>query len=72
MTREYSEFRCYSPLKDCLVSRVSMADSHGMEFWTEVMGEGKAYREAKAQALEDLAEAIEMGLQPGKVISHPC
>lgn len=49
-----------------------MADSHGMEFWTEVMGEGKAYREAKAQALEDLAEAIEMGLQPGKVISHPC
>lgn len=68
MSRQYSEFRAYSPLKDCLVSRISMADSHGREFWVEVQGEGKAYREAKTQALDDLVEAIEMGLQPGKVV----
>jgi hypothetical protein len=68
MAVEYSEFRCYSPLTDGPVSRISMADSHGMEFWMEVEGEGKAYREAKAQALEDLMEAIAMGLEPGKVV----
>lgn len=68
MSHEYSEFRVYSPLKDCLVSRISMADSKGSEFWMEVAGEGKAYREAKARALEDLMEAIALGLQPGKVV----
>jgi hypothetical protein len=45
-----------------------MADDRGQEFFAEVVGEGKAYREAKARALEDLMEAIDSGLEPGKVI----
>lgn len=68
MPREYSQFGCYSPMRDCIVTRISMADDHGMEFWMEIEGEGKAYREAKALALEDLMAAIEMGLEPGKVV----
>lgn len=68
MTRLYAEFRCYSPLTDCEVSRISMADERGGEFWMEVTGEGKAYRQAKEQALEDISEAIEIGLEPGKVV----
>lgn len=66
----YSEIRLYSPIKDCLVSRLSMADTRGGEFWMEIEGEGKAYRKAKAAALEDLTEAITMGLQPGKVVRN--
>jgi hypothetical protein len=66
--RVYSEFRCYSPTHDAMVSRVSMPDDRGDEFYVEVLGEGKDYRKAKAQALDDLIEAIEMGLPPGKVI----
>ncbi len=70
----YSEFRCYSPMTDCEVSRISMFDTRPdspnrfQEYWVEVRGEGKAYREAKAQALDDLMEAIEMKLPPGKVV----
>lgn len=68
MSREYLEFRCYSPIYDCEVSRISMADDRGAEFWMEVQGTGKAYREAKRDALDDLSEAIDMGLEPGKVV----
>lgn len=67
MIREYSEFRCFSPVEGELVSRVSMADGKGGEFWTFVKGDGKAYRDAKREALIDLAEAIDSGLEPGRV-----
>ena len=70
MRYAYSEFRTYSPTKDGLVSRLSMADARGGEFWMEIEGEGKAYREAKEQALSDLMEAIEMGLEPGRVVRN--
>jgi hypothetical protein len=66
--RTYSEFRCYSPLHDCEISRVSMTNDRGQEFFIEVPGDGKAYREAKRQALEDLAAAIETGHEPGRVV----
>lgn len=69
MSHEYQEFGpYYSPLKDCLVTRLSMADSKGGEFFVEVEGQGKAYREAKVQALDDLMQAIALGLEPGKVV----
>ena len=38
------------------------------EYFVEITGEGKAYRAAKEQALKDLAEAIEQGLKPGKIV----
>ena len=65
--RQYSEFRCYSPMRDALISRISMADDRGAEFYVEIEGEGAAYRRRKAEALEDLVEAIETGLPPGKI-----
>lgn len=46
-----------------------MADEQGLEFFIEIEGEGAAYRNAKAQALDDLAQAIELGLNPGRVIA---
>lgn len=67
MTRTYSEVRCYSPILDCEISRISMADDRGGEFFVEIEGQGKKYRQAKDEALTDLAEAIEMGLFPGRV-----
>jgi hypothetical protein len=63
----YSEYRTYSPIKDCLISRISMADERGGEFWMEIDGDGKTYREARDRALADIQEAIERGLLPGKV-----
>lgn len=68
MAAVYSEIRLYSPMKDCVVSRLSMADTRGGEFWMEIEGEGKSYRAAKEAALSDLMEAIEMGLEPGRVV----
>lgn len=68
MTRHcYSEYRLYSVIKDAVVSRISIADARGGEFWMEIPGEGKGYREARAKALEDIQEAIEKGLPPGQV-----
>ena len=64
----YSEFRTYSPIRDCLVSRISMADSRGLEFWMEVVGEGKSYRHDKAKAIDQIMEAIERGREPGEVV----
>jgi hypothetical protein len=68
---EYSEFRCYSPMKDCQVTRISMQSPKGV-YWQEIDGlEGKAYREAKEAAINDLVEAIETGLHPGKITRCP-
>lgn len=77
----YSETRVYSVTRDALVSRISMmntdpANPHydrfkNQEYFIEVLGEGKAYREAKAQALDDLLEAISTGLKPGKIVRKP-
>ena len=65
---EYSEFRHYSPMRDCLVCRISMQGPEGV-YYAEIEGlEGKAYRQAKAQAIDDLIEAIESGLPPGKIV----
>jgi hypothetical protein len=64
----YSEIHGYSPMRDCVVIRISIADAHGQELWTEIEGEGKAYREAKAAALQDLMKAFERGDQPGQVV----
>ena len=70
MQRTYSEFRCYSPIQDCEISRLSMMDSHGGEFYIEVVGTGKEYRRAKEEALADLMEAIDSGLFPGRVVRN--
>ena len=77
MNRVYSETRCYSPVRDCEVSRISMMNDDPsnrfyhlykqQEYFIEVTGEGKAYRESKEQALLDLQEAIDCGLKPGKI-----
>lgn len=63
----YSEFQFYSPVLDDNLVRLSMADDHGREFYV-VLREGKAYRERRRAALEDIGEAIEAGLQPGRVL----
>jgi hypothetical protein len=48
--------------------RISMADAHGREFYFPIPAfDAKAYRARKEVALEAIAEAIDAGLQPGRV-----
>lgn len=68
MRAVYSEYRVYSPVSDAQVVRISMADERGAEYWIQIQGEGAGYRRAHSQALTDLMEAIEMGMEPGEVL----
>jgi hypothetical protein len=64
----YSEFRMYSPTYDAVMSRISMTDDSGGEFFMLVPAtSGKSYRKAKTEALEMIQEAMAQGCQPGEV-----
>lgn len=64
----YREIRYWCINRDCGVSRVSMADLHGREYFTIVSREiPRAYREAKERALDAIETAIGRGDQPGEV-----
>lgn len=63
------EYRAYSPVLDMDVIRLSVADEKGGEFFALIpcTKQGKSLREAKAAALENIYEAIAIGLDPGEV-----
>lgn len=64
----YREFFFYSPFLDSEACRLSVYDARGSEFFMIVpVEDGKAWRPARKQALEDIETAIEAGLQPGEV-----
>lgn len=69
MTNHYQVIRYYSATTDAEMARISMFDSRGSEFWTEVQaGGGRKWRVARERAVELIANAIESGDEPGEVI----
>jgi hypothetical protein len=63
-----NEFTAYSPTFDCELTRLSMTDELGQEFFTLLpRAEGSKWRKLRAEALEVLSEAIESGLAPGEI-----
>lgn len=73
MTRTYQEIRAYSPIHDCDVVRVSMADERCSEFFMQVpCPDGRrGWRVKRAAALQAIGEAIDGGLEPGEVLVSP-
>ena len=65
----FSEYRHWSIALDCEAVRLSAFDARDQEYWMllPVIG-AKGYRKARAEALEYLAEAMHLGLDPGEVI----
>jgi hypothetical protein len=50
------------------VSRISMADEHGQEYFAVIpYGEGAGWVKRKRQAIEVIQEAIAMELPPGEI-----
>lgn len=68
MTARYREFRFWSPFLGCPAARLSMADSHGREYFAIVPRETAVkYRDIKERALDAIEAAIEAELKPGEV-----
>ena len=64
----FTEYRHYSALHDAEMSRVSMTDGRGAEYFMLIpAGDGKESREARTAAVEALEQAIAMKLEPGEV-----
>ena len=65
----YQEFKSYSPFYDAVMARISMTDERGSEYFVLIPTKsGKAYRAAKAEALEMIGEAMAQDLEPGEVM----
>ncbi len=67
----YVEYRFWSPVLGCNASRVSVFDKMSQEYYRIIPREteGKAYREMKADVVNDLLDAIARGDEPGEVAS---
>lgn len=64
-----SEFTYYSPVDDAEMTRVSIADDRGVEFFANILaGEGKSYRLRKEAAIDGIVSYIEGGGEPGEVV----
>jgi hypothetical protein len=63
------QFQSYSPLTDCEVIRLSMADERGQEYYAMLTEtEGRAYREMRERAMAAILDAIDAEDAPGEVI----
>lgn len=63
-----STFTAYSPTTDSDLTRVSVADDRGAEFFAFIeAGLGKSYRERKEAAVAAIVQYIEDGGEPGEV-----
>ncbi len=69
MTHQYRELRAYSPLTDCDMVRISMANTHGHELFMMLTDRGarREYRAKREAALTLLAEAVDAGIDPGQL-----
>ena len=63
----FSEYTYYSLVHDCEVSRISVPDENGREFFAIVALEGKGYRERRSEAIQKCLEAMRAGCEPGEV-----
>jgi hypothetical protein len=65
----YQEFRIWSPVFDCEVVRLSLANRLGREFFMLLKDNAGArvYRAKRRAALQLLTEAIEAGRDPGQI-----
>lgn len=64
--RRTTEHRYWSVILGCPAVRLSMYDDHGREFWMELPDSN--WRDARRKALMHMQEAIDLGLQPGRVV----
>jgi hypothetical protein len=63
-----SEFSYWSPTHGAEVTRLSMADDRGQEFYAFVPAiEGSPSRRVRERATDALQQAIERGLKPGEI-----
>jgi hypothetical protein len=68
----WQQLRYWSPHTDRDMVRYSGFDGKGGEFWIErewQAASGSAKRRQREQALEAINEAIDAGLEPGRVIT---
>lgn len=64
----YREFRFFSLALDAEAARLSLTDARGREYWTVVAVEdGRAWRERRNAALDELDAAIGRGDPPGEL-----
>lgn len=65
----YQEMRFYSPVVGAPVTRLSMADARGQEYFATIPRNvsGKTYREAREKALDAIMEAMDER-EPGEVL----
>lgn len=63
----YHEYQYWCVYRDANVSRVSIVDSHGKEFFQIVTRDGKGYKERREAAIDACLGAIEAGCDPGEV-----
>lgn len=65
----FLELRYWSPSRDTEVARLSMAGSHGEEYWVEIAVDapGRVYREARDRALDAIEDAIARKAPAGEV-----
>lgn len=63
-----SEFTQWSPTLGVEATRLSLTDDLGQEYFAILpREEGRAWRLKRAEALEKIGLAIDMGLKPGEV-----
>jgi len=67
---KYAEHRFWSITHGQKVARLSIADEHGQEFFMIVPTPDRGWADERADLLQTIATAIEMGLAPGEVRVH--
>ena len=66
--RRFSEYTQWSPIFDCEVTRLSVFDGNGSEYFFMIPRENaRRYRDRRDEALEAIDVAITEGLPPGEV-----
>lgn len=67
----FTDWRYYCYINDRPMARISMVNSHGHELFMIIPDEGgKKYREARAEALEQIEHAVARGQAPGEVMKQ--
>lgn len=74
MPHALSEFTAYNPIYDAEITRLSLTNDEGLEYYALLRREnGKAWRERRAKAIDQMLDAMTpvseggLGLPPGQV-----
>lgn len=72
MNTTFHEHRCYSPIHDAEMVRLSLFDKRGFEFFALIPSEnGRKWRERRDKALDAIADAMQAGDVPGEIEVKP-